>query len=242
MRGLFNWIRGYFEEYGDKNTKIIPNPFHLIKWPKVQQDILATVSLSEKEINTLIASIISEKDTDAARNITERDRCMILLHLSTWIRVSELVQAKMSSFMPYGTDNVVYRYVSKWGEIKESVIEYRLYDRISTFANWHEIWKDSFLFHSLSRNPHHRKDQPMNISSYWDIIQKYAKNSGLRKHIGTHSIRASFITLLHEKGLWVQEIKDAVGHKSIQMTSHYIKSHYDSKKKGSRVMNSLLEF
>lgn len=31
MRGLFNWIRGYFEEYGDKNTKIIPNPFHLIK-------------------------------------------------------------------------------------------------------------------------------------------------------------------------------------------------------------------
>lgn len=82
----------------------------------------------------------------------------------------------------------------------------------------------------------------MNIASYWDIVQKYATKSGLGKHIGTHSLRASFITLLHSKGMDVVQIKEAVGHKSIQMTSHYIKSHYDSKKKGSQVMNSILEF
>lgn len=242
MRGLFDWIRGYFEEYGNEEHKIIANPFKLIKGPKVQQDMLATASLSEKEINAFIASVAPDKDTDIARDIVERNRCMLLLHLSTGVRASELVQAKPSSFLPYGTDNVVYRYVSKGWEIKESVIEHRLYERLRGYSERCGIEKDSFLFRSLSQNPQNRKDQAMNISSYWDMVQKYAEKSELKKHIGTHSLRASFITLLHEKGLWVQEIKDAVGHKSIQMTSHYIKSHYDSKKKWSRVMNSLLEF
>lgn len=113
MRGLFDWIRGYFEEYGNEKHKTIPNPFRLIKGPKVQQDILATASLSEKEINTFIASVVPDKDTETAKDMAERNRCMLLLHFSTGIRASELVQAKLSSFLPYGADNVVYRYVSK---------------------------------------------------------------------------------------------------------------------------------
>lgn len=113
MRGLFDWIRGYFEEYGNDEHKTIANPFRLIKGPRVQQDMLATTSLSEKEINTFIASVVPDRNTDIARDIAERNRCMLLLHLSTGVRASELVQAKLSSFLPYGVDNIVYRYISK---------------------------------------------------------------------------------------------------------------------------------
>lgn len=101
MRGVFDYIKGYIEQYVDSGAQTIPNPFRLIKGPKVQQDIMATKSLSETEINAFITSIVPERNTDIYREIAERDRCMILLHLSTGIRVSELVQAKPSSFYPY---------------------------------------------------------------------------------------------------------------------------------------------
>lgn len=139
MRGLYEWVKGYIEQYVDTGAKTIPNPFRLIKGPRVQQDIMATASLSEKEINELIASIQPEKNTGTALEIADRDRCMVLLHLSTGVRVSELVQAKLSSFQPYGEDNVVFRYISKGGEIKESVIEFRLYDRIQSYSDRYEI-------------------------------------------------------------------------------------------------------
>jgi site-specific recombinase XerD len=74
---------------------------------------MATSSLSEQEINSFILAISPDKKSDIAIQIAERDRCMILLHLSTGVRVSELVQAKITSFRPYEADSMLYRFISK---------------------------------------------------------------------------------------------------------------------------------
>jgi site-specific recombinase XerD len=166
-----------------------------------------------------------------------------LLHAHTWIRVSELLQTKLWSFNNYQDQNICIEYISKWWDIKTSLIEYRLFNLIKAYCDRYSIFKDDYVFHPLSNNTKRNiKSKSISISHYWVMLKYYWRKAWIEKEIKTHSIRATYITLLHLQWLNIQEIKDSVWHKSIQMTSHYIKSDDDSKKKSSRVMNWLLDY
>lgn len=245
LNQMFEYMKDYAEQITNENDKVklLKNPFKLIKWPKVQQDSLKTSALTEKELNDLITVIIPEKDTELEIQTKQRDKLLILLHVQTWVRVDELLQAKLMSFSIHKEEYVSYWYKSKWWKIKESLIEFRLFNLIQAFCDRYWIGKNDYIFHPLSQNPlNYRKDKSISQVYYRKILKEYWAKAWISKHLKTHSLRATFITLLHTKGMDIQQIKDAVGHNSIAMTSLYIKSHMDSKESANKIMKGLLEY
>jgi integrase len=151
------------------------------------------------------------------------------------------LQAKISSFNLYKDDFISYSYISKWWKIKESLIKSKLFEMIKWYCDRYNIGKDDFIFHSLSRNPlNSRKDKSISQVNYRRLLKYYWAKAWISKHIKSHTLRATFITLLHTKGLDIQQIKDAVWHNSIATTSLYIKNYNNYKESASDIMEKVL--
>lgn len=244
LNQFYQYLKDFAEQMVQENEKIIilKNPFKLIVTPKIQASHLKTSALTETEINKLIWVIVPRNQTDLEIQLKERDKLLILLHIHTGLRVSELLQTKPESFS-LTFENAIIKFIAKGWEIRESLIELRLFNHIKAYCDRYFIWKKDYIFHPLSSNPlNNTKDKSISQVFYRTMLKEYWELAGITKHLKTHSIRATYITLLHLKGLNIQEIKDSVGHKDIQMTSHYIKSHLDSKKKSSRIMNGIVDY
>lgn len=245
LRGMYIFLKDYIEQFVDSGAKTIANPFKLIKVPKIQKNLLSTAPALSNDVNKLFEVITPDDPSSLSqRQSCERLKLMIALQASTGIRVSELLQCKIFAFEPLeGSEQVVYRFKAKWGVIRDTIIEYRLYNKLKAYADRYNILPEEYLFHPIARNPlNNRKDKAVSVSFYGTEIKKYAARAGISKDLKTHSFRSGFITDLHLDGYDIQEIKDAVGHASIIQTSAYVRAWEKSKIKASRSRSSHLEY
>ena len=206
LRSFFNFL--VFEDY--RTT----NPMDLIETPKTGRKLPDT--LSTKDIDNLIGAIDLSKVSNGV-NIGERNRAILETLYSCGLRVSELINLKLSDlyfdegflkvtgkgdkqrFVPIGSGT--QKYINIWRNIRNH-ITIAPEDKDTLFLN--------------------RRGKKLTRAMIFTIIKNLAKKIDLNKNISPHTFRHSFATHLLENGADLRAIQMMLGHESITTTEVYM--------------------
>ena len=191
------------------------NPLINIESPKQQRNLPST--LSENEINILI------KNIDMKKKESERNIAIIETLYGCGLRVSELINLKMSDLF---FDEDFIKVTGKGN--KQRLVPISLIN-ISYINKYIENSRKK-----LKINPLHsdilflnRRGNSISRAMIFTIIKNLSKESGFNKKISPHTFRHSFATHLLENGADLKTIQQLLGHESITTTEIYM--HLDNK-------------
>lgn len=150
-----------------------------------------------------------EKIRDGCRN--ERDRCLIEVLLSTWCRVTEVQNMKISDIKPDGSMVVLGK-----GEKERTVyLNAKARHQIQKYMasrNDEEDW----LFVTLDR-PHNR----LNASGIETDIRKIGRKMGV-ENCHPHRFRRTGATFALRAGMPIEYVSRILGHENIATTQIYL--------------------
>lgn len=210
-RSQARWISSTkaFFKYLLEDEIRIDNPATLLEGPKLGLYLPDTLSL--QDINRMIDSI------DQSTDIGARNNCLIEVLYGCGLRVSELINIRISSI------NFKENYLSVEGKGKKvrlvPLAEYTV-DTIKNYINnirsKQKINKkyEDFLFLNS-------RGTSMSRIIVFVIIKELADKAGIRKSISPHTFRHSFATHLLQNGVDLRYIQEMLGHSSITTTEIY---------------------
>ncbi|MBP5675075.1 tyrosine-type recombinase/integrase [Candidatus Saccharibacteria bacterium] len=167
------------------------------------------------EVERLLAEIPEDTETGL------RDRAIIELLFSGGLRVSELCKLNRDSINLERREFVVR---GKGKKDRPIFIDQSTADCIKDYL---DIRTDSLpaLFLNNSKNTQipstsgdFRRLTPRSIER---IVQKYAKQAGITKHVSPHTLRHSFATDLLMNGADIRSVQSLLGHANISTTQIY---------------------
>ena len=179
-----------------------------IESPKIRPNLPSVLSIAE------VDSLLSQPDVKTTRGL--RDRAMLELLYATGVRVSELVNLKLTSM------NLDVGYIIAFGKgSKERIIplgdtakhylkEYLVIAR----PNHTKGTTSSFLFLNPSGNNFSRE-------GFWKMLKRHALKAGINKKLSPHTLRHSFATHLLERGADLRSVQIMLGHVDIATTQIY---------------------
>lgn len=199
-------LRCYFT-YLTKNEFCNENPVIKVKKRSVEKKLPEI--LTGKEVLALLAQP-SGSDYKSIR-----DKAMLELLYATGIKVSELVELKVSDI------NLQIGILSLMGAKNERIIP--IYPAaIKTLQSYIFSVRPAIvsdldeerLFTNMS-------GQPLSRQGFWKIVKFYADKTKIKKDITPHTLRHSFAAHLLENGAELKDIKDMLGHADISTTQVY---------------------
>lgn len=193
---------------------IIDDPSELLEAPKLGRKIPEVLSLNE--IDKIIAAI------DLSKEQGHRNKAIIETLYACGVRVSELINMKLSEFYPdigfvkvTGKNNKE-RIIPIGNEAIKSIEFYIKFDRKNlNIAKGNE----DFIFLN-------RRGKKLTRVMIFHIIKELSELSGIRKNVSPHIFRHSFATHLLEGGADLRVIQEMLGHESILTTEIY--THMDT--------------
>ncbi|RDI09778.1 site-specific tyrosine recombinase [Flavobacterium sp. AG291] len=213
LKSFFNFL--VFENYR-KET-----PMELIEVPKIGRKLPDTLSVGE--IDALIGAIELNKIDREGKSQGERNRAMLETLYSCGLRVSELVELKLSDlFFEEGFIKVTgkgnkQRFVPISSSTQKYITIYIETDRNK--LNIQKGFEDTLFLN--------RRGKALTRAMVFTIIKDLAVKIGLHKTISPHTFRHSFATHLLENGADLRSIQLMLGHESITTTEIYM--HIDRK-------------
>jgi integrase/recombinase XerD len=188
---------------------ITTDPTELLQAPKLQRKLPDFLSIAE--VDQLLAAI------DHSTPDGQRNRAMLETLYSCGLRVSELIQLKIS--MLY-LDLGYIRVVGKGNKERlvpignEAIKQIRLYkDHVRTLGKI-AIGAEDILFLNI-------RGGALSRVMVFLIIKKLTALAGIKKNIHPHVLRHSFATHLVEAGADLRAVQEMLGHKSITTTEIY---------------------
>ncbi len=189
--------------------KMGKNPVSLVERPKLWKTLPSYLTFEEVE------KLLDLPDQKTVLGL--RDKAMLELMYATGLRVSELINLKISNYMKKigiivikgkgGKERIVP--ISK--RAKESLDEY-LRERVKLFKKG-ERGKGYIFLNS--------KGGKLTRQGVWKIIKNYGKKIGIEDKIKPHILRHSFATHLLEKGADLRLVQTLLGHSQISTTEIY---------------------
>ena len=211
---IISGIRSFYD-YLMFEKLIDSNPLINIESPKQQRNLPST--LSENEINILI------KNIDMKKNESERNIAIIETLYGCGLRVSELINLKISDLF-FNED-----FIKVTGKGNKQ--------RLVPISAINISYINKYIENSrkkLKINPLHsdilflnRRGNSISRAMIFTIIKNLSKESGFNKKISPHTFRHSFATHLLENGADLKTIQQLLGHESITTTEIYM--HLDNK-------------
>ncbi|MGN0347879.1 MAG: site-specific tyrosine recombinase XerD [Lachnospiraceae bacterium] len=196
-----------FCHYLFKNGLIAEDVSETLKAPKIEKKMPEI--LTTEEVNKLLEQPKGNTPKDV------RDRAMLELLYATGIRVSELINLKLSDV------NLQVGYIVCRDSHKERVVPFgtpakrALTEYIRNTRNILLRDKTSdVLFTNCS-------GQPMSRQGFWKLIKHYAKKAGITADITPHTLRHSFAAHLVENGADLRSVQEMLGHSDISTTQIY---------------------
>lgn len=209
-------IKQYFS-FLMNEKKCFKNPTINFTFPKNKPSLPKV--LTEQEINTLINESYKDKT-----NYGIRLTVMLEILYATGIRVSELVNLKLSSFREDLSSILIFgkgrkeRFVPLTLTAKNVLRKY-LNIRVF-FLKGQDV---GYLFPSMSANKHITRHR------FFQLIKDHAVKINFSfKEISPHIIRHSFATHLLDRGVDLRTIQSSLGHSDISSTQIY--THVQTKK------------
>ena len=205
IKSFFNYL--IFEGYiKDSPISNIESPKQEKKLPKV---------LTEEEIKKLINSI------DLNHEFGQRNKTIIEILYGTGIRVSELINLKLSNI--FFKENII-KVIGKGNKERFVPLGEIASNEMKIYINNRNLLKiDSKYSDILFLN---RYGRGLTRSMIFKIISDASKRVGLDKKISPHTLRHSFATHLIKNGADLRTIQLILGHESITTTEIY--THLDT--------------
>ncbi len=206
LRNFFDYL--IFEDY--RTT----NPLDLIETPRIGRKLPDTLSV--KDIDALIAAIDLSYSYNNV-NLGERNRTIIETLYSCGLRVSELIDLKISNLF---FDEGFIKVTGKGNKQRFVPIG-------KTTKNYIEIWLTirSHINVELASKDHvflNHRGSKLTRAMVFTIIKKTVKVAGIQKKVSPHTFRHSFATHLLENGADLRAIQMMMGHESITTTEIYM--------------------
>ncbi|OJV53477.1 MAG: site-specific tyrosine recombinase XerD [Bacteroidetes bacterium 43-16] len=189
--------------------EIKQSPALFLELPKLQRKLPDVLSI--EEVNLMLAAI-DRSTPDGQRNLA-----MLETMYSSGLRVSELIQLKISNLY----SEVGYIRVIGKGN-KERLVP--IGDDAVKYIN---IYKDTVRVHMpvvkgqedmLFLN---KRGAALSRVMFFLIVKKLAAQAGIQKNVYPHTLRHSFATHLVENGADLRAVQEMLGHQSITTTEIY---------------------
>lgn len=185
------------------------NPATLLEGPKL--GLYLPDTLSEEDINRIITCI------DSSTDIGKRNKCILEVLYGCGLRVSELIDLKISninfkeSYIMVEGKGEKTRLVPLANTTAEFIRSYIHTVRNKTKIN--KKYEDTLFLNSRGTN--------MSRVIVFIIIKELTQKAGISKSISPHTFRHSFATHLLQNGADLRFIQEMLGHSSITTTQVY---------------------
>jgi integrase/recombinase XerD len=225
LRNFINWIAGIgisprsqsriisgiksFFQYLLLEDVVKKNPSELLESPKLSRKLPTVLNIDE--INAMIEQI------DLSKEEGQRNKAMLETLYGSGLRVSELIQLRLSQMMfEQGFIRVIgkgnkERIVPMGGESKKQI---KLY--LDHYRNKLDIHKDAEDILFLNR-----RGKGLSRVMVFNIIKDLCNKAGINKNVSPHTFRHSFATHLVEGGADLRAVQEMLGHESIITTEIY---------------------
>lgn len=190
------------------------DPSELLEAPKLGRKIPDILSL--EEIEALISAI------DLSHYLGHRNKAIIETLYACGVRVSELVNMKLSAYYP---DIGFVRVIGKNDKEriipigKEAIKSIDLYVKNERKKLIIKQSNEDYIFLT-------RRGTKLSRIMIFHIVKELAKAAGIKKNVSPHIFRHSFATHLVEGGADLRVIQEMLGHESILTTEIY--THLDT--------------
>lgn len=194
-------LRGFFKWATSANI-LDKNPASTLEQPKIPQRLPKVISIKE------IEDILQE-------DLNELQRIMVELLYSCGLRVSELVNLKISDI------DLNAKYVRCFGKgSKERIIPIgsKAIDAIKKYLPLRDLYIKKFNINS-KKFLVNETGRFMNRQDVYNFIHSLGKK--INKNISPHTLRHSFATHLLENGADLRIVQELLGHSDVSTTQLY---------------------
>jgi integrase/recombinase XerD len=206
---IISGVKSFFW-YLTEEEIITINPSELLETPKKTRKLPDTLSVHE--VNLLVAAI------DASKPEGMRNKAMIETLYSCGLRVSELIELKISNLFE---ETEFIKIVGKGN--KERIVPIG-----ATALKLIKIYIDEIRVHQKIKKGSedviflNRFGAKLSRVAIFQMIKSLAVAAGINKVISPHTLRHSFATHLLEGGADLRAIQEMLGHASITTTEIYM--------------------
>lgn len=185
------------------------DPTDLLELPQLGRTLPETLSLME--IDSMIGEI------DRSKPEGERNKAILETLYSCGLRVTELVELKISNIYP---EESFIRVIGKGDKERLVPIGQHALHQIALYVDQVRVHVDvkkgyeDFVFLN-------RRGAKLTRNMIFIIIKDLADRAGIHKNISPHTFRHSFATHLVEGGADLRAVQEMLGHESIITTEIY---------------------
>lgn len=206
---ILSGIKAFFK-YMLIEDMITKSPTELLEAPKIGRKLPDVLSV--EEINSIIDAI------DLSTNEGERNKAMLETMYSCGLRVSELVNLKLSNLM-FDDGFIIVRgkgdkeRIVPIGSVAMKHINIYVNQIRNHMANIKKESEDILFLN--------RRGAQLTRVMVFTIIKQLLEKTGINKKVSPHTFRHSFATHLVEGGADLRAVQEMLGHESITTTEIY---------------------
>ncbi len=203
LAGIHSWFRFLlYKDYIDQD------PSELLEGPRKSKHLPTVLSLDE--INRMMAAI------DLSSNEGHRNRAMMEILYGSGLRVSELVNLRLSQIYL----NEHYMLIDGKGS------KQRLVPLSPVAEEWFGYWMQERATWPLKPESKdtafvNRYGRPMTRAMVFTIVRRLCSEAGITKTVSPHTLRHSFATHLLQNGADLRIIQQLLGHEDLATTEIY---------------------
>lgn len=200
-------MRAFFQ-YLYKEHLITADPAEHLKPPKVEKKMPEILSVEEVDL------LLRQPSAATPKGI--RDKAMLEMLYATGIRVSELINLKLSDV------NLTVGYITCRDAEKERIIPFGNAAKKALQAYLNGV-RDSFIHDDSCKELFTNcSGKLMSRQGFWKVLKAYAKSAGIEKDITPHTLRHSFAAHLVQNGADLKSVQEMMGHSDISTTQMYL--------------------
>lgn len=189
------------------------NPLDTVKLPKVQTES-PTVAFDDDEV----VRMINAPDLSTHKGKTHRLIMVMLFHLG--LRRSELTHMQMHQIVD-DRGHWTIRIHGKGDKVRLVPLNNTVFEEICAYKADLNLGPEDYLLQTESKK---KNDKPMDGSTIYRVIEKYARSLGINKSVSPHSCRATVIShLLDTSHAAIRDVATFAGHSNITTTERYDK-------------------